>query len=171
VDELDFSVKAECAEAILAFRGPSIVKSYLNDSDSTRHSVLPDCYELSGEVVSISMAQIFLLGQQDMCQTVEDENESTVEVERGLAEHEDVIASAVGGLDDPQRGQIPAAYVELRRPVDRQTLTEFLRARLAPVKVPVRYFEVRSFPLTANGKLQRALLSPNDPERVIREIV
>jgi hypothetical protein len=36
--------------------------------------------------------------------------------------------------------------------------------------VPVRYFEVRRFPLTGNGKLQRARLAPDDAECVIREI-
>lgn len=171
VDEQDLSAKAEGEEGILAIRGPSIVKGYLNDPESTRRAFRPDGAVLSGDIARISGGYIYLLGRRDEMLKVGGEKVSPLEIERALAEHDDVIASAVGGIDDPQRGQIPAAYVELKRPVDRQTLTEFLRARLAPVKVPVRYFEVRSFPLTPNGKLQRALLSPSDREHVIREIV
>jgi acyl-CoA synthetase (AMP-forming)/AMP-acid ligase II len=62
------------------------------------------------------------------------------------------------------------AYVELGKAVDKEAFTAFLRDRLSPVKVPVRFFEVNSFPLTANGKLQRALLAPESEKFVVREI-
>jgi hypothetical protein len=42
---------------------------------------------------------------------------------------------------------------------------------LPPVKIPGRYFEVMSFPVTSSGKLQRARLTPDNAEFVIREIL
>jgi acyl-coenzyme A synthetase/AMP-(fatty) acid ligase len=114
---------------------------------------------------------IYLHGRRDEMLKVGGEKVSPLEIERALAEHSDIVASAVGATHDPQRREVPIAYVELSGPIDRQQLTAFLSQRLAPVKVPVRYFEVRSFPVTANGKLQRSRLRPDDRGYVIREIL
>jgi acyl-coenzyme A synthetase/AMP-(fatty) acid ligase len=49
--------------------------------------------------------------------------------------------------------------VVLRRPCGDGELREFLRARLAPFKVPRAFIEVRELPRTAAGKLDRAALA------------
>jgi O-succinylbenzoic acid--CoA ligase len=65
---------------------------------------------------------------------------------------------------------VPVAFLKLRQPVVLKELQQHLHQALARIKVPQRFFEVRDFPMTANGKLQRRRLTPDDPTYVIREI-
>ena len=82
-----------------------------------------------------------------------------------------VACAAVTGLADELRGSVPVAFLELSAPVGRREIVAALTGVLTPTKIPQRYFEVRAFPTTPNGKLVRRRLSITDTERVIREIL
>ena len=96
---------------------------------------------------------------------------SPIEIERVLHDLEDVEACAVAGFRDERRGMVPIAFLQLRRPATRKELLAALKGKLTAAKIPPRFFEVRSFPMTANAKLQRRALSMDDPERIVREIL
>ena len=89
------------------------------------------------------------------------------EVERALAEHRDVVDSAVVGLPDERFGQRVHAVVELRdgagSTVD--SLLEHLRERLAPYKVPRSIDVVAELPREPNGKVLKRRLREQVLER------
>jgi acyl-CoA synthetase (AMP-forming)/AMP-acid ligase II len=63
------------------------------------------------------------------------------------------------------------AYVKLASDgLTRAALVQELARQLPKSKIPQRFFEVRAFPTTSTGKVQRRRLSPVDSEFVIREI-
>ncbi len=87
------------------------------------------------------------------------ENIASVEVERVLDSHPSVVESAVVGVPDEHWGEVPVAFVTLRKPEDADagTLADFARERLARYKVPKR-FEFVDLPKTSTGKIQKNIL-------------
>ena len=84
---------------------------------------------------------------------------------------EGVEMSALAGVADEERGMIPVAFLKLASGgVTRATLIAGLARELPKSKIPQRFIEVRQFPMTSNGKLQRRRLSADDSEFVVREI-
>jgi acyl-coenzyme A synthetase/AMP-(fatty) acid ligase len=70
---------------------------------------------------------------------------------------------AVVGIPDELRGQVPAAYVVLRRPGDAgpglaADLQNHVRTRLAAHEVPRVVHFVDGLPRTTTGKIMRRLL-------------
>ena len=87
------------------------------------------------------------------------ENIASVEVERVLDSHPSVVESAVVGVPDERWGEVPVAFVMLRKSedVDAGTLADFARERLAQYKVPKR-FEFCELPKTSRERSRRNVL-------------
>jgi fatty-acyl-CoA synthase len=86
------------------------------------------------------------------------ENIASVEVEKVLSAHPDVIEAAVVAVPDRRWGERPVAFVTAgRSDVTERELTDFVRGRLAHFKAPDRvYFE--PLPKTSTGKIQKHVL-------------
>jgi fatty-acyl-CoA synthase len=93
------------------------------------------------------------------------ENIASVEVEKALAAHPDVVEAAVVARPDPRWGERPVAFVTTERTgLTEEELTEFVRQRLAHFKAPDRvYFE--TLPKTSTGKIQKNVLRDRARER------
>jgi fatty-acyl-CoA synthase len=93
------------------------------------------------------------------------ENIASVEVEKVLSAHPDVIEAAVVAVPDPRWGERPVAFVTAgRSDVTERELTDFVRGRLAHFKAPDRvYFE--PLPKTSTGKIQKHVLRALARER------
>lgn len=155
---------------MLVVRGPNITPGYLNDPEQTQKAFTGDGWLISGDLAHLDEGYIYIAGRNDDIFNVGGEKVAPLEIERVLSELPEVELAAVAGLPDPQRGMIPVAYLKLREPVSRKALLAALRGRLVPNKLPQRFFAMRSFPMTANAKLQRRQLSPDDATHVIEEI-
>lgn len=86
-----------------------------------------------------------------------------VEVEQSLAGHEAVADSAVIGMPDEERGEVPKAFVILAagyEPDDglREDLRQHVRDRLAQYEYPREIEFVEELPKTTTGKVRRASL-------------
>lgn len=80
------------------------------------------------------------------------------EVEAALALVPGVSDVVVAGLPDDARGQrIVAGILPAAAGPDRRRIRAGLAGRLAPAKRPQQYWELRELPVTANGKLSRAV--------------
>ena len=93
------------------------------------------------------------------------ENIASVEVEKVLAAHPDVIEAAVVAVPSARWGERPVAFVTTGRDgVTERELTDFVRARLAHFKAPDRvYFE--ALPKTSTGKIQKHVLRARARDR------
>ncbi len=94
------------------------------------------------------------------------ENIASVEVEKALAAHPDVLEAAVVARPDPRWGERPVAFVTTEREdLSERELTDFVRARLAHFKAPDQvYFE--ALPKTSTGKIQKNVLRDRARDRV-----
>jgi fatty-acyl-CoA synthase len=93
------------------------------------------------------------------------ENIASVEVEKVLAAHPDVLEAAVVAVPDARWGERPVAFVTTGRDgVTGPELIDFARARLAHFKAPDRvYFE--DLPKTSTGKIRKHVLRARARER------
>ena len=155
---------------VLVVRGPNLTTGYLNDPELTAKAFTEDGYLVSGDMAHLDDGYIYIHGRSDDIFNVGGEKVAPLEVERPLNQLPGVESSAVIGQPDEQRGMIPIAFVKLSQPLSRQTLLDGLKGHLPAIKTPQRFFEVRNFPLTPNGKLRRQTLSADNSEFVVREI-
>jgi bile acid-coenzyme A ligase len=80
------------------------------------------------------------------------------EIEAALDEHPAVLSCCVIGLPDDDMGNVPHAIVELSQPTSDDELLVFLKARIAPYKLP-RSIERAAAPLRDDaGKVRRYAL-------------
>jgi fatty-acyl-CoA synthase len=84
------------------------------------------------------------------------ENISSIEVEKAIGSHPDVLEAAVVGAPDPVWGEVPVAFI-VRQPgsaVTQKDLHEFLLPRLGKFKLPRRYeFVEGPLPKGGTGKI------------------
>ncbi len=87
------------------------------------------------------------------------ENISSVEVERVLAAHPDVVECAVVARPDERWGEVPVAFVVLRDGAaqDADELVAHVRSRLAGFKAP-KDVVFGELPKTSTGKIQKNVL-------------
>ncbi|GAC1414444.1 MAG: malonyl-CoA synthase [Candidatus Velthaea sp.] len=80
------------------------------------------------------------------------------EIENEIDTYPGVIASAVIGVRDAARGELPVAYIEASAPIDIDALLASLRTRLASFKVPKEIHIVDALPRNALGKIEKPKL-------------
>ena len=91
------------------------------------------------------------------------ENVYSVEVERALQDHVDVVHACVYGVPDPAMGEAVKVVVQMKKSVSpgaamevRRMLQKHCRPRLADFKRPSQYQFIDKMPLTGSGKLAKA---------------
>ena len=91
------------------------------------------------------------------------ENIASVEVERAIDSHPDVVESAVVGRPDERWGEVPVAYVVLREgaTADAAAIIAHVRERLASFKAP-KDVVFGDLPKTSTGKIQKHVLRRSD---------
>lgn len=87
------------------------------------------------------------------------ENVASVEVERVIDAHPDVVESAVVGAPDDRWGEVPVAFVTKRpgSPLTEAEVAAHVRVHLAGFKVPKRV-HFADLPKTSTGKIQKQAL-------------
>jgi acyl-CoA synthetase (AMP-forming)/AMP-acid ligase II len=80
------------------------------------------------------------------------------EIEIEIDRHPGVVASAVVGIPDAARGELPIAFVEVLEAIDTEALLTMLRERLASFKLPRAVHVVDALPRNAMGKIEKQKL-------------
>lgn len=106
---------------------------------------------------------IWVLGRADEVIKVAGHRIGTYELESSLVGYEGVVESAVVGIPDEIKGEVPVAFVVLREGVSpsddlKQRLMSYVRNSLGAVAVPKEIFFVSKLPKTRSGKIMRRLV-------------
>jgi fatty-acyl-CoA synthase len=143
----------------IALRGNNVMLGYYRDAEATRNAA-PDGWFRTGD-----LAVMHPDGYVEIRDRAKDviisggENIASIEVERALAAHPDVLEVAVVAGPDPKWGEVPVAFVTLKpgAAADADALIAHARAILAHFKAPKRVV-FGDLPRNATGKIQKFVL-------------
>src|SRR5208282_5617009 len=143
----------------IAVSGNDVMLGYYRDDEATREVTRSGCMLTGDLAVQHPDGYVEIRDRQKDIIISGGENIASVEVEQVLDSHPSVVESAVVGMPDERWGEVPVAFVTLRKKddVDAGTLADFARERLARYKVPKR-FEFCELPKTSTGKIQKNVL-------------
>ena len=133
------------------WRNPqATAEAFVVDDDGTRwyrsgdlaqHDLEHDVYRIVGRIKELIITGGF--------------NVYPLEVENELNRLTGIRASAVVGIPDPARGELPYAFVEADEPLDVAALRTALGERLASFKIPREIRVVETLPRNALGKVEK----------------
>jgi len=145
-----FEVRAESGE--IAVRGPAVMRGYLG------HEPLRGGFFRTGDLGELdARGRLVVHARRTDLIVSGGENVYPGEVEAALQAHPGVREAAVLPAPDEKWGQVGVAYVVTT--AKDEELREFLRARIAPYKVPARFVRLTALPRNAGGKVDRVMLA------------
>jgi fatty-acyl-CoA synthase/long-chain acyl-CoA synthetase len=155
-------------------RGYQQFVGYLHDSEATSGAIDEDGFVHTGDIGMMdSRGYLSLTGRLKELIIRGGENIAPAEIESVLAGHGAVRESAVVGLPDDRLGESVAAVLRVRGRAETQLKDELLdhvRAKLAPHKVPARWFVAHAMPVTPTGKVRKFQLRDAILRGEIREL-
>ncbi len=142
----------------IAVSGNDVMLGYYRDDEATREVTRSGCLLTGDLAVMHPDGYVEIRDRSKDIIISGGENIASVEVEQVFDSHPSVVESAVVGMPDERWGEVPVAFVTLRKDdVDADALVEYARERLARYKVPKR-FEFGELPRTSTGKIQKTVL-------------
>ncbi|GAB4386937.1 MAG: long-chain fatty acid--CoA ligase [Phycisphaerales bacterium] len=145
----------------LRIRGPNVMSGYFNLPDQTREAFDARGYFKTGDMARFDEdGHLYITGRIKEMLIVGGENVFPREIEEVVDRHPSVRASAVIGVPDPVRGEVPIVFVELEEgaELDAPSILALCRGHLAGYKVPREVIAVEALPRSPTGKIMRRQL-------------
>jgi len=108
---------------------------------------------------------IRIIGRVDDVIKVAGHRITTGELEAAINAHPDISESAVVGIPDEIKGEVPAAFIVSKKPVETRSLPTFkkevvaqIRKEIGPIALPKEVYLVEDLPKTRSGKIMRRIL-------------
>lgn len=157
----------------VVMKGPNVMKGYFKLPQESAAAFDSEGYFRTGDMGRVDAdGFLFITGRIKEMLIVGGENVFPREIEEVLNRHPAVNASGVIGTQDPMRGELPLAFVELKegQTTDERTLKAWCRDNLAGYKVPTEVRIIAALPRNPTGKIMRRELkklvdSPTDKGR------
>ncbi len=149
-------------EGEICMKGPNVMKGYFKMEEETEKVFDQEGYFKSGDMGKIDAeGHLFITGRIKEMMIIGGENVFPKEIEGVLDKHSSVHASAVIGVKDESRGEVPIAFVELEEgeSFDEKGLRKYCRESLPPFKVPKEIRCLEQLPRNPTGKIMRRSLS------------
>ena len=140
----------------LQVRGPGVFREYWRKPDATQEAFSNDGWFYTGDIASVNEDGVYRIwgrASQDLIISG-GENVSALEVQRELLMHPEIDSCAVVGVKDPFWGSAVSAAIVTGNgsALDKDSLRDWAKERLAPYKVPQRVIFVDGLPRNAMGK-------------------
>ena len=149
---------SEGVQGELCIRGSSMMRLYYKMEETTSKTLDAEGWLHSGDLASCDSAGFYRITGRIKDMIIRGgENIYPAEIEAFLLTHPKVMDSQVVGIPCDYYGEDIVAFLRLKREQSAKALEmkRFCRERIAINKVPVMFFFVDQFPLTASGKVQK----------------
>jgi fatty-acyl-CoA synthase len=155
-------------------RGYQTFVGYLHDSEATARTIDGEGFVHTGDLGTMdSRGYLTVTGRLKELIIRGGENIAPAEIESHLISHDDVVECAVVGLPHDRLGEEVAAVLRTAgadRMLRKDSLVDYLRNRLAPFKIPTRWFVATELPLTPTGKVRKFELRDTIMSGDVREL-
>jgi long-chain acyl-CoA synthetase len=151
-------VVADGSDGEVRMKGPNVMKGYFKLPKETAETFDDEGWFRTGDIGRFDEAgRLAITGRLKEMIIVGGENVFPREIEEVLNKHPSVKASAVIGVRDDVRGELPWAWVELNEGAqfDESALRSWCRERLAGYKVPREIRAIAALPRNPTGKILR----------------
>ncbi|HYU18003.1 MAG TPA: acyl--CoA ligase family protein [Chloroflexota bacterium] len=140
-------------------RGNNVMKGYFEQPDATAEVFRGGWFHSGDLAVMHPDGYIELRDRAKDIIISGGENISTIEVERCIYQHPDLLEVAVIAIPDEKWGEVPKAFVVPKAGTNptEQEIIEFCRERIAHFKCP-KAVEFGELPKTSTGKVQKFVL-------------
>lgn len=158
-DDLEDVPQGQVGELLL--RGPHSFSGYWNNPQATQDTIEPDGWVHTGDLVRQDQDGFYYIaGRKKMLIISGGENIFPSEIERVLDNNEAVDEAAVVGIPDKKWGEVPIAFIVLKKhaTATEDGLKEFMRGKLGRYKVPKKIVFLDELPLTSAGKIDKRKL-------------
>lgn len=148
----------------VCIKGPNVMAGYYKLEEETQKAFDDESYYRTGDMGRVDEdGHLYITGRYKEMLIVGGENVFPREIEEVLNAHETVHASAVIGMQDPSRGEVPLAFVELEEghEFNETSLRKHCRKHLAGYKVPREIRVIKELPRNPTGKIMRRELNPD----------
>ncbi|XP_046744725.1 luciferin 4-monooxygenase-like [Diprion similis] len=146
----------------LCFRGPTIMKGYLDNEEATSEALQTDGWFRSGDLGFYDRdADFFIVDRIKEMIKYQGNQVSPVEIEGVILELPDVLEAAVVGLPSEDFGELPTAGVVVKQgsKLLAEDIEEHVARQLSPYKkLRGGVFLFEELPKTGTGKIQRKIL-------------
>lgn len=142
-------------------KGPNVMKGYYNLPELTASVFDEQGFFRTGDMGRFDAdGHLSITGRIKEMLIISGENVFPREIEEAVNHHPLVKDSAVVGMHDPSRGEVPVCFVELKEGVawDEHAVRSFVRDRLPPYKVPREFRVLDALPRNPTGKILRRAL-------------
>jgi fatty-acyl-CoA synthase/long-chain acyl-CoA synthetase len=154
-------------------RGYQQFVGYLDDPDATDRAVDGDGFVHTGDLGSMDeRGYLTVTGRLKELIIRGGENISPAEIETVLVGHPAVLDASIVGIPDDRWGEIVVAVIRVENGdrVAKVDIVDHVGQRLAPFKVPARWFVVDALPVTPTGKVRKFELRDSILRGQLREI-
>jgi len=158
----DGSVLGPGQDGEVRLKGPNVMKGYFNLPELTASVMDEHGFFRTGDMGRTDPdGALRITGRIKEMLIISGENVFPREIEEVVNHHPLVKDSAVVGLHDPSRGEVPICFVELHEGAewDEHAVRAFVRERLPPYKVPREFRVLEALPRNPTGKIMRRALS------------
>jgi fatty-acyl-CoA synthase len=143
----------------IMFRGNICMKGYLKSPQSTEESFRGGWFHTGDLAVMNPDGYVRIKDRSKDIIISGGENISSIEIEDALYQHPAVVAVAVVAAPDPKWGEVPCAFIEVRKglTLTKEEVIAHCKTLLAGFKVP-KIVVFRELPKTSTGKIQKFML-------------
>ncbi len=147
----------------LCFRGPQVMRGYLNRPQETAHMLGSDGWLRSGDIGHVDDdGYFYVVDRVKELIKYKGLQVAPAELEAVLVSHPAIADAAVVRLPDEQAGEVPKAFVVADAELSAQQVIDYVAGRVAPHK-KVRAVEfVDEIPRSLSGKILRRVLMERD---------
>ncbi len=147
----------------LCFRGPQVMRGYLNRPQETAHMLGSDGWLRSGDIGHVDDdGYFYVVDRVKELIKYKGLQVAPAELEAVLVSHPAIADAAVVRLPDEQAGEVPKAFVVADAELSAQQVIDYVAERVAPHK-KVRAVEfVDEIPRSLSGKILRRVLMERD---------
>jgi acyl-CoA synthetase (AMP-forming)/AMP-acid ligase II len=144
-------------------RGPQVMKGYLGNPEATAEIIGPDGWLRTGDIgYCDNEGRLFVVDRLKELIKCNGRQVAPAELEALLMSHGSIADAAVIPSPDKESGEVPKAFVVLKKEASAEEIMDFVARRVAPYKRIRRVEFVSEIPKSPAGKILRRVLKDRD---------
>ena len=144
-------------EGEIQIKGPTVFKEYWNKPESTAESFTEDGWFKTGDIAAIDELGGYRILGRNSVDIIKSGGYkiSALEIEEVLRQYPGIADCSVVGLPNDEWGELVAAAIVTKGPVDEKALNTWMREQMPAYKSPRKYTVLAELPRNAMGKVTK----------------